>query len=120
MHGANGAERGVAAALFGFLYEETAASARGAPVPASLAADAELLHDYDQALLESLAHYAEASVVSYAACARAFLELANDAWNEWGRYCVEHGREVGQVYRLFPSDGGAADQSPSGASPTAP
>ena len=103
MHGARGAERGVAAALFGFLYEETAAAARGAPVPRDLAADPELLHAYDQALLESLTHYARASVISYSACVRAFTELHDVAWSEWGPYCLDHAREVAQVYRLFPS-----------------
>ena len=101
MHGATGAERGVAAALFGFLYEETAAAARGAPVPADLAADPELLHAYDQALLESLTHYAQASVISYTACVRSFAELHDEAWSEWGPYCLEHAREVVQVYQLF-------------------
>lgn len=101
MHTATGAERGVAAALFGYLYEETAAAARGAPVPADLAADAELLHEYDQALLESLTRYAQASAISYTACVRAFAELSDQAWSEWGPYCLEHGREVVQVFRLF-------------------
>ena len=93
-------ERAVAAALFGYMYEDTAAGVRGAPVPADIAADPELLEVYVQTLDEALMPFAQSSAEAYATCATTLAELRDPAWNEWGAYCVDRGREVIEVFGL--------------------
>lgn len=112
-----GAERGVAAALFGYVYEETAAGARGAPVPEDLASDPELIRIYQQSLVDSLRPYAQASAESYAACVQVFAALQEAPWAEWGQYCLDRGREVIEVYGLAPAP---AEATPDGAAPPPP
>ena len=114
-----GAERGVAAALFGYVYEETAAGARGAPVPADLASDPELIRIYQQSLVDSLRPYAQASAESYAACVQVFAALQQAPWAEWGQYCLDRGRDVIEVYGLAPAppDGATTTPPPDGAAP---
>jgi hypothetical protein len=93
-------ERAVAAALFGYMYEDTAAGVRGAPVPVDVAADPELLEVYVQTLDEALMPYAQSSAEAYASCATTLAALRDPAWNEWGAYCVDRGREVIEVFGL--------------------
>ncbi len=93
-------ERAVAAALFAYMYEDTAASMRGAPVPGEVAADAELLEAYVQTLNEALLPYAQSSAEAYATCAATLAEHGDPAWAEWFRYCADRGRELVEVYEL--------------------
>ena len=93
-------ERAVAAALFGYMYEDTAAGVRGAPVPAEVAADPELLDVYVQTLDEALMPYAQSSAEAYATCATTLAAHRDPAWNEWGAYCVDRGRDVIEVFGL--------------------
>ena len=102
-------ERGVTAALFGYMYEDTAASMRGAPVPAEIAADEELLDIYVETLSEALLPYAQTAAEAYATCAATFMELGDEAWAEWAGYCANRAREIVEVYELEVQ---APDQAP--------
>lgn len=93
-------DQGVAAALWGYLYEDTASAIRGAPVPADLAADAELLQIYEKALNEALDPFARRAARAYKACITAFGADEKQPWHDWARYCDERGEEVVRVYRL--------------------
>jgi len=98
--GAAPMERAVAAALFGYLYEDTAASVRGAPVPDAIAADEELLMVYADTLTDALEPVAVQSVQAYAACATSLAQLGDPAWSEWIQYCADRGREVATVFEV--------------------
>jgi hypothetical protein len=114
--------RAVAAALFGYMYEDTAAGIRGAPVPAELAEDAELLDLYVAALNDSLRPFAQRAVESYAYCATTIVQQNEEAWAEWARYCAERGRDVATVYELAPDDfpvAEPAEEPAEGAEPAA-
>lgn len=103
-------ERGVAAGLYAYLQESTVADVRGAPIPVSIATDAELLHVYDESMLAALLPYARVALQAYRFCDAAFSEGEDPAWEEWAAYCRARGEEVGRVY--------AIDQSPSAFEPT--
>lgn len=108
-------ERAVAAALFGYVYEDTAAGVRGAPVPSDVAGDAELLEEYVAALREALLPHAQAAAEAYAACAATIRDDPDRAWDEWRAYCVDRGREMIEVYELpieRAGDDGAAQAPP--------
>lgn len=110
----------VAAALFGYAYEDTAAGIRGAPVPEAIAADAELLEIYVATLDEALRPFAQRALESYAYCAITLARLAqtpvspgpsagpaNDVsemqgtpWISWAAYCLDRGRDVADVFEL--------------------
>jgi hypothetical protein len=93
-------ERSVAAALFGYLYEDTAAGIRGAPVPEEIAGDPELLEIYVQTLDEALHPFAQRALESYAYCATTLAGLGETPWISWASYCLERGRDVGEVFEL--------------------
>jgi hypothetical protein len=105
-------ERAVAAALFGYMYEDTAAGIRGAPVPEDIASDPELLTLYVQTLDEALLPYAQSGAEAYAACATTLAALGDQAWAEWGAYCVDRGREVIEVFELVTEPPDDADDAP--------
>ena len=96
--------KAVSAALFGYLYEDTAAGIRGAPVPVEIAEDEELLGLYVAALNDALQPFAQRSVESYAFCATTLVQQNEEPWADWAHYCLEHGREVASVYDLSPDD----------------
>jgi hypothetical protein len=91
-------ERGIAAGLVGYLQEDTCADVRGAPIPESIAGDAELLGVYDRSLHEALLPYARVAVQAYRFCIAAFEETQDPVWAEWQRYCGERGSEVAAVF----------------------
>jgi len=94
-------EYGVAAALVGYTYEEFVIAFRGAPVPAELAADAELLQIYLDALTSASEPMARQAAGGYGACARTLAPLGPDSpWVEWAQYCLYRATEVNEVYRL--------------------
>jgi len=99
-------QRSVAAALFGYMYEDTAAGIRGAPVPAEIASDPELLDVYVQTLDEQLHPFAQRALESYAYCATTLANLGETPWVGWASYCLERGRDVGTVFEL----GAAAEE----------
>lgn len=116
----------VGGALFGYMYEDMAAGARGAPVPNEVADDPELLQIYTDALTQSIQPIASRSFAAYLHCATTFARIngqapendtqpASDAesesesdeteplpWAEWGAYCYARAREVDEVYELHP------------------
>ena len=96
-------QRAAAAALFGYMYEDTAAGIRGAPVPVDIAEDEELLAIYVDALNAALGPFAQRAVESYAFCATTIAGLGESPWIPWGAYCLERGREVATVYGLVPA-----------------
>jgi hypothetical protein len=94
-------ERPLSAAFFGYMYEDTAAGIRGAPVPEALAHDAELLDVYVQTLDGALRPFAQRALESYAYCATVLARQGGESpWVEWTRYCLERGHEVGEVFGL--------------------
>lgn len=113
----------VAAALFGYAYEDTAAGIRGAPVPEGIATDAELLEVYVATLDEALHPFAQRALESYAYCATTIARLAQTPdgpgassgtqddeanaantvgapWISWAAYCLDRGRDVADVFEL--------------------
>jgi len=92
--------RSVAAALFGYMYEDTAAGIRGAPVPEEIATDEELLGVYVETLDEALHPFAERALQSYAYCATTLANLGESPWVPWAAYCLERGQDVGTVFEL--------------------
>jgi hypothetical protein len=111
-------ERGVVAGLLGYFHEQTAAEARGAPIPASIVSDAELLDIYSRSLDEALAPLALRSAEAYRFCMAAFDELdeaQRGAWQEWRAWCGDRGGEVVRVYsRRTGEGGGGAAAQPAG------
>ncbi len=94
-------EFGVAGALVGYTYEEFVIAFRGAPVPAELAADPELLQVYLEALTSASEPMARQAAGAYGACARTLAPLGPDSpWVEWAQYCLYRAQEVNEVYRL--------------------
>jgi hypothetical protein len=106
----SGIERGVAAALLGYVYEDGAASIRGAPVPEAIGADPEMLEVYTTTVDEVVAPIALASASAYGLCVGALREAA--PWRAWAEYCDSRGLEVVRVYRV-PTEGAATSSSPS-------
>jgi len=106
LEGAPPWERGVAAGLLGYLHETTAAEARGAPIPPSIASDAELLAIYSQSLDQALMPLARRSLEAYRFCLAAFEELAGTSegpqWTTWSEWCEDRGEEVYRVYSHTP------------------
>ncbi|MBZ0118946.1 MAG: hypothetical protein K8H88_18255 [Sandaracinaceae bacterium] len=95
-------ERAVAGGLFGYAIEEMAADVRGAPIPDDIANDAELLQIYTESLDEALRPLATESVQAYAFCASRLRALGDESeWLPWRAYCVQRGREMVDVYRLY-------------------
>lgn len=104
-------EKVVAAALLGYLYEDTASAIRGAPVPAHIAGDAELLGIYQETLQKLLQPLARRAARAYAGCLQArypvrnaeeidAASLAADPWREWLLYCDQHGEDTVRVFKL--------------------
>jgi hypothetical protein len=100
LEGAPPHERGVVAGLLGYFHEQTAAEARGAPIPASIASDEELLDIYSRSLDQALAPLALRSAEAYRFCIAAFEELGDalGPWSEWRAWCADRGEEVVRVY----------------------
>lgn len=65
----------VGGALFGYMYEDMAAGARGAPVPNEIADDPELLQIYTDALTESIQPIASRAFSAYLHCATTFARM---------------------------------------------
>ncbi len=97
-------ERGIGTALFGYMYEDLASSIRGAPVPTNIAADAELLEIYTNALNEHITPFAQLSARAYYACVALFIKLDDPQWGEWAYYCDERGSEVVDTFELTPPE----------------
>jgi len=95
-------ERGIGTALFGYMYEDMASSIRGAPVPADISGDTELLEIYTDALTEHLTPFAELSARAYYACLTLFIKLDDPQWGEWAQYCDQRGSEVIDTFKLTP------------------
>ncbi|GAB4116563.1 MAG: hypothetical protein OHK0013_50140 [Sandaracinaceae bacterium] len=116
LEGAPAHERGVVAGLLGYFHEQTAAEARGAPIPASIARDEELLDIYSRSLDQALAPLALRSAEAYRFCIAAFEELGDalGPWSEWRAWCADRGEEVVRVYtqrarqRAEPTNEGAS------------
>jgi hypothetical protein len=113
-------QRSVAAALFGYMYEDTAAGIRGAPVPEDIAGDPELLEIYVQTLDEALHPFAQRALESYAYCATTLAGLGETPWISWASYCLDRGRDVGEVFELgAAAEEGGADGAEEGAEASA-
>jgi hypothetical protein len=113
-------ERSVHAALFGYMYEDTAAGIRGAPVPEDIAGDPELLEIYVQTLDEALHPFAQRALESYAYCATTLAGLGETPWISWASYCLDRGRDVGEVFELgAAAEEGGADGAEEGAEASA-
>jgi hypothetical protein len=93
-------DRSIAAALFGYVHEDTAARIRGAPVPVELAEDAELLAAYTDALESLTRPIAIEAAHSYSYCAVTLNELGDPAWGEWMQYCASRAVELAEVFDL--------------------
>lgn len=117
LEGAAPFERGVAAGLVGYFQEQTMFEVRGAPIPDSIASDAELLAVYTRSLDESLAPMALRAVEAFRFCMGAFDELAEGLapWQEWRDWCQDRGEEIVRVYshQAEPADDGADETAAS-------
>jgi len=93
------AERAVGAALYGYCYEDMAASVAGAPVPDMVAEDPELLRIYVDALRAAITPTATHAFDAYVYCAEHVAEnLAETDWAQWGPYCFQRAQDVSDVY----------------------
>jgi len=113
LEGAAPFERGVAAGLVGYFQEQTMFEVRGAPIPDSIAGDAELLAVYTRSLDEALAPMALRAVEAFRFCMGAFDELGEGLapWQEWRDWCQDRGEEIVRVYshQAEPADEPEAD-----------
>lgn len=91
-------ERAIAAALLGYVIEDTMADARGAPVPADIASDPELLTAYRSALDDVLTPFAEQASMGYQICTEALDRHGDVAWGEWRAFCFERAEELAEIY----------------------
>jgi hypothetical protein len=91
-------ERAIGAALLGTLIEDFVADVRGAPIPAAVAADPELLGIYRSSLDGMLGGIAERSAVSFQICAGNLDQLGDPAWGEWRAFCFERAEELAEIY----------------------
>lgn len=116
-------ERGAAAALFGYMYEDMASALRGAPIPTEIAEDPELLEVYVSALGDALHPFALMAARAYLVCATTLVELgAESPWAAWANYCDARGAEVVSVFELQsrePPAEGPESESESDAQPAA-
>lgn len=120
LEGAAPWERGVAAGLLGYFHEQTAAEARGAPIPPSIVADPELLAIYSESLDAALMPLARRALEAYRFCLAAFEELGGTRegpeWTAWSEWCEDRGEEVYRVYSHTPDSEDGAAPPPAGAS----
>jgi hypothetical protein len=91
------AQMGVAAALLGLLYENTAAAIRGA-LPDGLANDDELRSIYVELLETTLRPFAHRAVESFTHCGTCFANVSDSSWGGWAEYCLGRAQEVGEGY----------------------
>ena len=91
-------ERAIAAALLGYLIEDTVADVRGMPIPGAIASDPELLTAYREALGSSLSPIAEQAASGYQACAASLDRQGDPAWGEWRAFCFERAEELEELY----------------------
>lgn len=116
------AEQGMAAALLGYLYEDTASALRGAPIEETVAKDKALLAAYETKLLELVQPLVTDAARAYKVCVERFRpyiavarsatpdaerapdteRVADPVLAEWAYYCDQRGREVIEVYNLSP------------------
>jgi len=113
-------ERLVAAALFGYMYEDMASSIRGAPVPESIASDPELLGIYVETLHAVLDPVARLAAEAYLICRElALAEEPESGWQEWAEYCDGRGLEVVETFELLEHDAAAEAAADEEATPAA-
>lgn len=94
-------ERGFAATLIAFAFEDMAASARGAVVPDWITADPDLIRIYAEAIERALYPVADLAAVGYGGCVQLFTEANEPAWNEWAPYCGVHLEDLREVFGRY-------------------
>lgn len=94
-------ERGFALALVSFAYEDMAATARGAPVPAPIANDPELLAVYAEAIDRALLPIAQYAAIGFEGCAQVFQQSGDSAWSEWPGFCATHLEDLREVFGRY-------------------
>lgn len=110
-------ERAVAAALLAYALEDFVADVRGAPVPASIATDPELLEVYVGSMNDTVRPLAVEAVTYYAFCTQRLTALGDDSpWLPWRAYCTQRGQEMIELYELQPpgEEGDATAPPPPG------
>lgn len=117
LEGAPSHERGVVAGVLAYALEVTAAEARSVPIPDDIAADAELLAAYVEALDGVLLPFAERAAEAFLFCVAAFDETSDPAWGEWRAYCADRNADIVDSYRL--GDGAARPTNDTSAAPAA-
>ena len=117
LEGAPSHERGVVAGVLAYALEVTAAEARSVPIPDDIAADAELLAAYVEALDGVLLPFAERAAEAFLFCVAAFDETSEPAWGEWRAYCADRNADIVDSYRL--GDGAARPTNDTSATPAA-
>ena len=115
LEGAPAHERGIVAGVLAYALEVTAAEARSVPIPGDIAADAELLAAYVEALDGVLVPFAARAAEAFLFCTAAFDETGDAAWSEWRAYCADRNADIVDSYRL--GDGTARPANESDAPP---
>ena len=93
--------RVLAATLYAYMNEDLASGLRGAPIPADIAAEPELLAIYIHTLDTLLRPVALESAKAYAVCVGLVVEMGEESPHlPWGLYCQQHGAEVVEVFEL--------------------
>lgn len=101
-------ERGMGAALLGYLYEDMVASIRGSAVPEDIAHDPELLDAYRGALSAAVGPLAGYAANAYQGCVSLFGQAADPAWAEWSPYCTVHLEDVEEAFGVTPTSQGSS------------
>jgi len=111
-------ERAVAAALLAYALEDFVADVRGAPVPASIATDPELLEVYVASMNDTVRPLALEAVTYYAFCTQRLTALGDESpWLPWRAYCTQRGQEMIELYELEPQAEASEDETAATAPP---
>ncbi|QQR91350.1 MAG: hypothetical protein IPJ88_06395 [Myxococcales bacterium] len=87
-------EGAVAAALAGYLFEDTLGGLSGAPIPSEVASDEELLQVYGSTLNNMIRPYAMQAAGSYVFCVQSFAKIAAADWSDWAGYCTQRAMKL--------------------------
>lgn len=93
-------QRAMAAGLYAYAYEDTAAALYAAPIPESVAQDEELLQVYVQALRTLLDPMARHAMYGYLRCKDDILKAQAVDWIPWAEFCDARGAEVRDTFKL--------------------
>lgn len=94
-------ERGFAAALIAYAYEDMATSVRGMPLPPVLTRDPELMRLFQETIDRALLPIAEYAATGYDGCVRVFTDARAPGWEEWPSFCQTRLDDLREVFGRY-------------------